>query len=256
MDLDHLVLPPRCPSFSNPYASPNNSPLTCSPALDGISMTTNLWDQPPRPQFWCPWQLNASCWHSRQLRPMSTGVRYQPLILVCITHSCRPIVPLSWDADRYADMLGSRLTGQSETLEAALDKRYPIDLNNKDRHINIPCVVTDRNGKVLFWYLPDALMPERKVCGIVVIPVISRLTPVVQEATWQSLLNLEQYFKGSVGGPNSTWRVNAGNFKDPAECKPVPGNINLSPAWFQQGHEVCSAILISSPNSIDFLSFP
>jgi hypothetical protein len=78
-------------------------------------------------------------------------------------------------------------------------------------------VTTLRQHWILFWYLPNALTLECKVCRILVILVISRLTTVVQEATWQSLLKLDQHFKGSVGGPNSTWWVNAGNFKDPTE---------------------------------------
>ena len=74
------------------------------------------------------------------------------------------LVQVSWDADRYADMLGARPTGQKEAFEKALQTRWPIDAQNKNRYINQPCIVHDRNGKILFWYLPDTLTSGRQVC--------------------------------------------------------------------------------------------
>ena len=42
------------------------------------------------------------------------------------------------------------------------------------------------------------------------------------------------------------WRGNAKNFRDPTLCQLKPGTVNLSPAWFQQGHEVCFQFFIIS----------
>jgi hypothetical protein len=76
-------------------------------------------------------------------------------------------VQVSWDADRYADALGSRPSGQGEAFEQAILKRYPINPDHKGRFIADPCIIHDRNGKILFWYLPDALTPDEKVCFLV-----------------------------------------------------------------------------------------
>jgi hypothetical protein len=147
---------------------------------------------------------------------------------------------VSWDADRYSDRLGARPTGQKANFKATLQNHYPIDPQNMDRYINEPCVVPDRNGKILFWYLPDALTPERKVFGRQVTPVALEVTVAQQKALWQSLLKLDNQFHGTIGGSKAPWRINPINFKDLGDCLPPPGNINLSPAWFQQAHEVCS----------------
>jgi hypothetical protein len=73
------------------------------------------------------------------------------------------LVPVSWDADRYADALGSRPSGHGEAVEQAILKSYPIDPQNNGRFISDPCIIPDRNGKILYWYLPDALTPEKEV---------------------------------------------------------------------------------------------
>lgn len=40
----------------------------------------------------------------------------------------------------------------------------------------------------------------------------------------------------SDGGSN--WRTDPQYYKPLGTCQPVPGNINLSPGWFQQAHDV------------------
>jgi len=54
------------------------------------------------------------------------------------------------------------------------------------------------------------------------------------EDVWKALLRVQPAFQGTIGGPKASWRIHPKNFKDPGECEPLPGNINLSPAWFQQ----------------------
>jgi hypothetical protein len=153
-------------------------------------------------------------------------------------------VQVSWDADRYADALGSRPSGQAEAFEQAILKRYPIDPQHKGRFIADPCIIHDRNGKILFWYLPDALTPDERVRLVTGNLFIDSIF-FKQIYIWKCLLKLNRAFQGTVGGPESPWRTNSLYFKDPAECLPPPGNINLSPAWFQQAHEVTNAVCLS-----------
>jgi hypothetical protein len=86
---------------------------------------------------------------------------------------------VTWDADRYADALGSRPTGHGEVAEQAIQKRYPIDPQHNGRFITDPCIIPDQNGKILFWYLPDALTPDREVgllvTGILFIDLITEI---------------------------------------------------------------------------------
>lgn len=62
------------------------------------------------------------------------------------------------------------------------------------------------------------------------------------EDVWKALLRVQPAFQGTIGGPKAPWRIHPKNFKDPGECEPLPGNINLSPAWFQQAHDVSNPI--------------
>lgn len=51
---------------------------------------------------------------------------------------------------------------------------------------------------------------------------------------------MDNKFRGSLP-QNSTrthWRSDPQNYKPPGESQPCPGNINLSPAWFQLAHTV------------------
>ena len=73
---------------------------------------------------------------------------------------------VSWDADWYTDMLGSWPTRQKEAFETILQNHYSIDAQNKDKYINQPCIVHNRNRKILFWYLPETLTPSWKVFGL------------------------------------------------------------------------------------------
>jgi hypothetical protein len=155
------------------------------------------------------------------------------------------LVQVSWDADRYADALGSRPSGQGEAFKRSILKRYPINPDHSGRFIADPCIIHDRNGKILFWYLPDALTPDQKVRFLVTGNLLMDSISFKQIYIWNCLLKLNKAFQGTVGGPESPWRTNPLYFKDPADCLPPPGNINLSPAWFQQAHEVMNALSLS-----------
>jgi hypothetical protein len=163
------------------------------------------------------------------------------------------LVQVSWDADRYADALGSRPSGHGEAVEQSILNRYPIDPQHDGSFISDPCIIHDRNGKILFWYLPEALTPDKQV-GLFVTSnffidlIFFFFFFLKQRYIWNCLLKLKKSFQGTIGGPDSPWRLNPAYFKDPADCLPPPGNINLSPAWFQQGHIVINSVLL--PNIV------
>ena len=55
---------------------------------------------------------------------------------------------------------------------------------------------------------------------------------------WKAACDANQSFQGSLSPESSGWWSDPQYFKDPANCMPQPGNINLSPAWFQQAKDV------------------
>lgn len=53
------------------------------------------------------------------------------------------------------------------------------------------------------------------------------------------------------------WRNGDDLFKDPAECPlSYPGTLDMSPAWFHQGHKAISVLIVRSIISLMTLVFP
>ena len=124
--------------------------------------------------------------------------------------------------------------------EERLISRYPVDENYKDLLITEPAIIIDRHGRIVAWYLPGALSNSRQVrlenpITKVTIDFVHR-----QALIWTAAVNADESFAGSLGADGSSWRSDAGCFKAFGTCSPQPGNINLSPAWFQQARDVCS----------------
>jgi hypothetical protein len=73
-------------------------------------------------------------------------------------------VSTQWDVRRYADHIGLKFTGINDQYEEMLQRTFkPLKVN----HLEIaPCIITDRHGHILFWYLPNILRPERQVGSI------------------------------------------------------------------------------------------
>jgi hypothetical protein len=70
-------------------------------------------------------------------------------------------VSTQWDVERYADHIGLKYSGMNDQLEETLRNMFkPLQVN----HLEItPCMITDRHGRILLWYLPNILRPERQV---------------------------------------------------------------------------------------------
>ncbi|KAF8228140.1 hypothetical protein L208DRAFT_1057278, partial [Tricholoma matsutake] len=81
-------------------------------------------------------------------------------------------------------------------------------------------IVLDMHEQILLWFLPGILSPER------------------QRILWEAALKMDQSLRGSLTlNPTCTkWHSDPQYYKSPGKCQPYPGNINLSPAWFQQAH--------------------
>lgn len=128
------------------------------------------------------------------------------MILTASTH---------WDVRRYADHIGLKYSGMNNELEESLRRIFkPL----KDSHLQIsPCTIADRHGQVLLWYLPNVLRPERQV------------------SMFADLKLLEPVLKN----PNTSksWRTSSEYYR-PVANGLKPGTMNISPAWFEQGHEV------------------
>ena len=87
---------------------------------------------------------------------------------------------IHWDADRYAEQLSKRPTGQNEREEERLDARFPPDPAVKGELLTEPAVLVDAHNRILAWYLPHALSTHRQVSGIS--SFVSRLLTAVQKA--------------------------------------------------------------------------
>ncbi|KAF8219058.1 hypothetical protein L208DRAFT_1124838, partial [Tricholoma matsutake] len=83
-----------------------------------------------------------------------------------------------------------------------------------------PTIVLDMHERILLWFLPGILSPER------------------QRILWEAALKMDQSLRGSLTlNPTRTkWCLDPQYYKSPGKCQPYPGNINLLPAWFQQAH--------------------
>ncbi|KAG1727205.1 hypothetical protein EDB19DRAFT_1914291 [Suillus lakei] len=85
--------------------------------------------------------------------------------------------------------------------------------------VEIPATILDASGAIIAWYLLDAL------------------TDATQKEIWVALDLLAPMLEKSVK-VDGNWRLNQGWFKPSSENDALtPRCINLSPAWFQQGHE-------------------
>lgn len=147
-------------------------------------------------------------------------------------------VLLNWDGRRYAEKLpkmpGRRGSKASIQKEASQQRQYP-PLPNKDR-MSDPGVIVDKHGIILVWYLPGILMESRQVGLFAVFRCNSK--PVLQNDIIKATEKLNPLLKKSLTEANDAdWRNNKRNFKQ-AEAHLCLGSINISPGWFQQGHEV------------------
>ena len=144
---------------------------------------------------------------------------------------------MEWDVTCYAEMLPKKPsksgTKASNEKEASLRWWYPL-LNGDTA--SLPCIIVDMQGIILAWYLSGILTDSRQV-GLFALsdsngkPDANQNSMLVAREKLRLLL--EKLLHCS-----STWHNDLKNFH-PGEG--LQGSVNLSPAWFQQGHDVSAS---------------
>ncbi|KAG1901804.1 uncharacterized protein F5891DRAFT_1187281 [Suillus fuscotomentosus] len=88
-----------------------------------------------------------------------------------------------------------------------------------------PLVVIDAGCRIILWYLPGALnwSLQRDMFTATV-----GMGKLLQQSMTTSKIST---------GKTTKWRTNTSYFHPSKEPSLIPGCINLSPCWFQQGHE-------------------
>ncbi|KAJ8583552.1 hypothetical protein M405DRAFT_748453 [Rhizopogon salebrosus TDB-379] len=87
--------------------------------------------------------------------------------------------------------------------------------------VDVPCVFIDARGRVLLWYLPGTI------------------NNMIRDDMYAATVGMGDLLKKSVtAGKAGPWRTDHLSFHEGANERLTPGCINLSPCWFQQGHEV------------------
>jgi hypothetical protein len=147
-------------------------------------------------------------------------------------------VVVDWDAFRYAWSLPKRPmnanNAASRAKEESLKKQYP-PLNGVE--ISTPCIIVDMHGIILTWYLPGMLKDSRQV-GIFTLSNHGSKPDAYQSEMMAATEILYPILEkeGPKDSDSGPWRENAKHYK-PGTNAPA-GSINISPAWFQQAHEV------------------
>src|SRR5260370_14011722 len=85
----------------------------------------------------------------------------------CYPADCLSAVSVEWDATHYADMVPKkpsiRKTKAGNLKEDQLTARYPPLNPLKQIRGNKQCIIVDRHGIILTWYLPGILEDSRQV---------------------------------------------------------------------------------------------
>ncbi|KAG1776278.1 hypothetical protein EV702DRAFT_1279304 [Suillus placidus] len=128
-------------------------------------------------------------------------------------------VTINLDVARYAEVLQMMEKGINPAREDSLLAWYPPDTQI---HLDRPAVVCDKFGIIVFWYLPGAI--DLAIQNDMAAATAMMSVPLARSVT-------------SSAATNDKWRTHSSNFYQ-SQSGGTPGCINLSPAWFLQGHPV------------------
>lgn len=67
---------------------------------------------------------------------------------------------------------------------------------------------------------------------------------------WRLLPLIDTVLPKGIEPKGSSWRTNAKYFQQDDGRSPTPGIVNMSPAWFQQGKDVCH-LFLPTPQNVD-----
>ncbi|KAG0694592.1 hypothetical protein DFH29DRAFT_880622 [Suillus ampliporus] len=108
-------------------------------------------------------------------------------------------------------------TGMITKHEEALLHKFPY---RSKQSLDKPSVLVDSGGRIILWYLPDAI------------------SPWIQADMEEATVGMGYLLKKSMtSGQETKWRTFSGYFHM-SDRRPVTlGCINIAPCWFQQGRE-------------------
>jgi len=133
--------------------------------------------------------------------------------------------------------LTEQATGWNEKVEAKLRKKYLPIFSSNTYHMK-PCTVQDEVGNLMLWYIPGALTATRTVSNLFSwFPFWADSHRGQQMQIWNDMKILQKslHMKNNC----NNWRVGPTHFRV-EEGWLKPGSASMSPAWFQQAHEVHS----------------
>jgi hypothetical protein len=107
---------------------------------------------------------------------------WQPLKAQSISH--QDVTP--WRAEDYVSDLTPSATGQNLNIEAKLMKKYP-PIFEPTIYMMRPCIVPDKDGNILLWYLPGAMTAQYTVS------YFFQLVSSAPEAHPRSVTNVGRY---------------------------------------------------------------
>ncbi|KAG1742285.1 uncharacterized protein EDB91DRAFT_1081463 [Suillus paluster] len=149
------------------------------------------------------------------------------------------------DIARYSKLISLKDTGHNEEREKKLLDRSPPG-HEGTKSVDIPATVLDVTGAIIVWYLPGALTGHHPGISDPSSPDGSRPLDILQEEIWKAsqLLTPTHEKSVKVGG---SWRTNEEWFGQGSRNGDITaGCINISLAWFQQGHETVSDLEVSA----------
>jgi len=135
---------------------------------------------------------------------------------------------------RYADHIGLKNTGIGGEQEEGLLRMFKPIPDAPCLEV-MPCTITDCHGRLLLWYLPNILRPDRQV--IIRFKASEKSLKKMQTSMFADLHDLKSVLKVNYNQPTN-WRAGPHFFR-PVEGGLKHGTVNIAPAWFEQGHEVC-----------------
>ncbi|KAG2367484.1 hypothetical protein BDR07DRAFT_1372831 [Suillus spraguei] len=138
-------------------------------------------------------------------------------------------VKMQIDIARYSKLISPKNTGHNGEKEEKLLERCPSG-HEGTKLVDKPATILDASGTIIAWYLPDTLTKTTQ--------------KEIRAATNLLGPSLEKSVKA-----DGNWQYNQEWFKQGSENENVgstPRCINLSLAWFQQGHKVGSDEMVIS----------
>ncbi|KAG2351258.1 hypothetical protein BDR07DRAFT_1502119 [Suillus spraguei] len=179
-------------------------------------------------KIWCTWALavthEAGAYTEQKFNAEKTGgepVIPSPnldtdLVMACdcladvLIKAYKNPIKMQIDIARYSKLISPKNTGHNEEKEEKLLERCPPG-HEGTKVVDKPGTIIDASGTIIAWYLPDALT----------------------ETTQKEIMAATNLL-----GPSLEKRLR--------KCWVNSRCINLSPAWFQQGHKNLSDLEVSA----------